>query len=107
MKSYEEFKKQQLERAMENDWFDEDGSSTTAVCNRGFFEEIKVSQIKSLNSDIIHSVDIKEMLSHLAIAILLLSLPFSYIPLLISRTWFIRKRANKEMMRDYIKSKKQ
>lgn len=98
-----DFVESELERASQNEWFDKNGNNVVATSNRSFIAELKL-QISGFNSDIMNSVDLKELMAHVLSVIMLLSLPITYIPFLLLRTFFTRRRANKEMLESYNKT---
>lgn len=100
--NYKQFIKSEMDRASENEWFDPNGNNVIATSNRGFFAEVKY-QISGFNYDILHSVDIKELATQLIMLVQFISVPITYIPFLLLRVFFTRKRAKKEMMESYNK----
>ena len=101
--TYKEFCKNEFEEARKKDWFDPNGNSVTASCNRTFFDEAKL-QVKRFNRDIAETfVNLKLLLVGLVALLALITIPITYIPLFIARVWYTRKCRKKEMMESYKK----
>ena len=101
MITYKEYAKECLEKAKEHDYFDENGNSTTATANRGFVKEMSLD-VKRLFICFI-DVDFKQLAIQLLGVLIIILSPVLFIPLLITRSYFSRKRAKKELMEYYVK----
>lgn len=104
MNNFKKYLKNQLEQAKLNDWFDENGNSVTATSNRTLINEIKLD-FENFNYDIKELVNFKELFFQLIGIIVLLSLPLTYFPILILRSFYSIRQAKKEMMTKYINDK--
>lgn len=101
---YKEFVKLEMERASKNDWFDPNGNNVIATANRSFIAELK-TQVGRFNSDIVSAINLNELAIQLINVVMVISIPVTYIPMIIARTYFTKKRAKKEMLEDYKKKK--
>lgn len=100
--TYKEFLIWRLEKAKQNEHFDEDGNNVIATANRGFFRSIWLD-IKAFNSDIYHSVDWKEFLWQCWTVLGIITLPITYVPFLLLRHFVSKRNAHKEMKEEYLK----
>lgn len=104
--TYKEYAKKKYEDALNLKHFDPDGNSTTAVCHRGFINQLALN-VKDVNYAFVEIVktEIPIFFTSLACLIIALLAPISYPLALLLSTQRIRARAKKDMMRSYVKDK--
>lgn len=106
MESFKEFKKSELKKAVDSEdlwYFDIDGNSELATANRSFFRNMKLDCNRLLSQFL--DIDLKQLSIELLGIVLLLTLPLTFLPLLILRTYFEKKRADKALYERFLKLK--
>lgn len=99
---YKEYLQSGIERALNNQHFDINGNNVLATANRTFLQEMRL-EVKRFNYTILNAVDFKELRYQIIYFITLLSLPITYLPLLLLRVSYSKREARKEVMKEMVK----
>lgn len=101
--TYKEYVKLQLERAKNQDpYFDPEGNSTTAICNRSFLAQLRKSlaHMKYVYTDL--SGNLAYLLIGAVSLIWLITFPISLPITALFHVEHMRRKAKKEMKADYL-----